>query len=54
MDQQGGFAGLAYDLGFTDQAHFINDFSSFAGESPTRFLQNVSSDGESVLFEQDR
>lgn len=48
------FSGLAIDLGFSDQAHFINDFSSFAGESPQRFLRNVSSDGESVLFEQVR
>lgn len=45
------FAGLAIDLGFSDQSHFINDFSAFAGESPLRFLNVRSSDGESVLFE---
>ncbi|MEM7727743.1 MAG: helix-turn-helix domain-containing protein [Pseudomonadota bacterium] len=45
------FAMLALDLGFSDQSHFINDFRSFAGESPRRFLSARSSDGESVLFE---
>lgn len=45
------FAGLALDLGFSDQSHFINDFSLFAGESPQRFLSARSSDGESTLFE---
>ena len=45
------FAGLAAEFGFADQSHFIHDFRSFAGESPVNYLRNVSSDGESVLFE---
>lgn len=51
---QESFTNMALDLGFSDQAHFINEFTSYAGESPSRFLSHVSSDGESVLFEQDR
>lgn len=49
--QPGGFAGLAIDLGYADQAHFINEFNLFAGEPPSRFLNSRSSDGESVLYE---
>lgn len=48
----GDFAGMAIDLGYSDQAHFINDFSAFTGESPTRFLANRSADGETVLYAQ--
>jgi len=29
---------LALDCGYYDQAHFINDFNKFIGESPGRFL----------------
>lgn len=45
------FAQFALDYGYSDQAHFINEFKSFAGESPSRFLKSRSSDGESVLYE---
>ena len=30
---------LALDCGYYDQAHFINDFNRFIGESPTKFLR---------------
>lgn len=33
------WASEASRLGFYDQAHMINDFREFAGESPTRFFQ---------------
>ncbi len=33
------WAAEASGLGFYDQAHMINDFREFAGESPTRFFQ---------------
>lgn len=32
---------LAYDLGFTDQAHFIRDFQSFSGISPGQFVKSA-------------
>jgi len=32
------WAGLAYTLGYTDQAHFIHDFKQYAGTTPTGFL----------------
>lgn len=47
------FAELALDLGYSDQAHFINEFTRFSGDSPLRFLKAVSADGESVLYGQD-
>jgi AraC-like DNA-binding protein len=47
-------ASLAIDLGFTDQAHLNKEFKAFAGDSPKRFLQSVSADGESILFEAER
>ena len=40
---------LALDCGYYDQAHFINDFNRFIGESPTRFLQGEHSYVKSYL-----
>lgn len=51
QDNSPEFADMALELGFSDQAHFVREFASFAGESPTHFLRSRSSDGESVLYE---
>ncbi|MBM9548577.1 helix-turn-helix transcriptional regulator [Leptospira sp. 201903074] len=32
------FTRLAYDLGYFDQSHFIKEFKSFTGQTPTQFL----------------
>lgn len=36
-----GFAELALDLGFTDQAHFCRVFKQFVGESPAAYADRV-------------
>jgi AraC-like DNA-binding protein len=33
------WAGIAYESGYYDQAHFINDFKVFSGYTPTGYLQ---------------
>lgn len=33
------FAALAQDLGYYDQAHFINDFRTLVGQSPSAYLR---------------
>jgi methylphosphotriester-DNA--protein-cysteine methyltransferase len=42
------WAAEATGLGFYDQAHMINDFREFAGESPTRFFQPHGEGGVAV------
>lgn len=32
------FTRLAYDFGYFDQSHFIKEFKSFTGQTPTQFL----------------
>ena len=34
-----GWAALATDLGYADQAHFVRDFTKMFGESPTRYTE---------------
>ena len=47
---------LAYEFGYTDQAHLINDFKAFANKSPGRYaaeaqkLQELFHDNENVVF----
>lgn len=33
---------IAYDAGYFDQSHFIRDFKSFTGLTPTAYLNNLS------------
>lgn len=34
------FTSIAYDSGYFDQSHFIRDFKSFTGTTPTSYLEN--------------
>jgi AraC-like DNA-binding protein len=34
-------ADLSYETGFSDQAHLIREFKSFAGTPPTKFLKSI-------------
>jgi AraC-like DNA-binding protein len=36
------FTSIAYDCGYFDQSHFIRDFKSFTGLTPSAYLENVS------------
>ena len=39
------FAGLALDLGYADQAHFIRDFKKIVGRAPGRFARERQASG---------
>lgn len=36
------FTAIAYDSGYFDQSHFIRDFKSFTGVTPSAYLDNIS------------
>jgi AraC-like DNA-binding protein len=36
------FTSIAYDCGYFDQSHFIRDFKSFTGVTPSAYLENIS------------
>ena len=40
QDNFNTFPEIAYDLGYSDQSHFIRDFKEFTGSTPKRYLQN--------------
>jgi hypothetical protein len=41
---------IAFELGYTDQSHFIREFQEFAGMSPYNFVRNKSVAAESSSF----
>ena len=42
LQEKEGWAGLSYDLGYADQAHFIREFKEFSGTMPKVMLLNES------------
>jgi AraC-like DNA-binding protein len=38
----GGWAGIAAESGYADQAHLAREFSDLAGESPTAWARRVA------------
>lgn len=36
------FTSIAYDCGYFDQSHFIREFKSFTGLTPSAYLKNIS------------
>lgn len=40
------FAGLALDLGYADQAHFIRDFKKIVGRAPAGFARSIRELGQ--------
>jgi AraC-like DNA-binding protein len=43
---EGDGASLALDLGYSDQAHFINDFRETVGRSPSRYARSSTAKGQ--------
>jgi AraC-like DNA-binding protein len=43
---EGEGAALALDLGYSDQAHFINDFRETVGRSPSRYARSSTAKGQ--------
>jgi AraC-like DNA-binding protein len=56
FDPQANLTDLAYEFGYTDQAHFIKDFKSLTDKTPGEFaaemeqLQNIFRENENVVF----
>ena len=56
FDPTANLTDLAYEFGYTDQAHFIKDFKSLTDKTPGEFaaemqqLQNIFRDNENVVF----
>jgi len=43
------FTSIAYDCGYFDQSHFIRDFKSFTGVTPSAYLENKFSVNQAFL-----
>lgn len=43
------FTSIAYDCGYFDQSHFIRDFKSFTGVTPSAYLENKFPVNQAVL-----
>lgn len=43
------FTSIAYDCGYFDQSHFIRDFKSFTGVTPSAYLLNTSPVTQTIL-----
>lgn len=43
-------ASIAYELNYSDQSHFINDFKDFSGMTPYEFVKNPTFGSESSSF----
>lgn len=42
FQKRANWTSIALDSGYYDQAHFINDFKSFSGFTPTQYIQSKS------------
>jgi AraC-like DNA-binding protein len=46
----GDLTSLSYDLGYSDQSHFIHDFRKFSGITPYEFVRSKTLGSESASF----
>jgi AraC-like DNA-binding protein len=56
LEPEANLTDLAYEFGYTDQAHFINDFKAFTGRTPGEYavemqkFQEMFRDNDNVVF----
>jgi AraC-like DNA-binding protein len=56
LEPDANLTDLAYEFGYTDQAHFINDFKAFTGRTPGEYavemqkFQEMFRDNDNVVF----
>lgn len=56
IEPEANLTDLAYEFGYTDQSHFINDFKAFTGKTPGEFaaemqkFQEMFRDNDNVVF----